>query len=171
MARYLGPRIPAWVEATVEGWLGLTINREKTRIVRLTPKQRESLDFLGYSFRFDWDRYGRGTRYFTAVPSTNALTRTKGELRELINGRRNYEPVPVLIARVNRKLRGWQNYFSFGRPRGAYRAMNAFVIARLTHHLQRRSQRAFRPPEDMSWYSFLTGPLGVRLLTMRAAPR
>jgi len=171
MARDIGPRIPAWVEATIEGWLGLTINREKTRIVRLTPKQGESLDFLSYTFRYDWDRYGRGTRYFTAEPSTKALTRMKDALRDLINSRHNCESVPVVIGRVNRKLRGWQNYFSFGRPRGAYRVVNAFVIDRLTHHLQRRSQRACRPPADLTWYAFLTGPLGVKLLTPRPAPR
>lgn len=171
MAKYIGPRIPAWVEGTVEGWLGLTINRVKTRIVRLTPKQAESLDFLGYTFRYDWDRFGRGTRYFTAVPSTKAVTRTKDELRELISSRHNFEPLPLLMARVNRKLRGWQHYFSFGRPRGAYREINAFVVERLMHHLQRRSQRPFRPPEDMTWYGFLTGSMGLKLLTPRATPR
>lgn len=171
MAKYLGPRIPRWVEGTVEGWLGLTINREKTRIVRLTPTQGESLNFLGYTFRYDWDRFGRGTRYFTAVPSAKAVARMKDELRELISRRHNFEPMAELIARVNRKLRGWQNYFSFGRPRGAYRVMNTFVVDRLTHHLQRRSQRPCRLPADMTWYGFLTGPLGLELLTARATPR
>ena len=164
MAKHIGRRIPTWVEATVEGWLGLTINREKTRIVTLTPEHDESLDFLGYTFRHDWDRFGRGTRYFTAVPSTKTLMRTKEELRALINSRHNNEPVPWLIERVNRKLQGWQQYFSFGRPRGAYRVLNTFVIARLTHQLQRRSQRPCRPPADMSWYAFITGPLGLKLL-------
>ena len=174
MAKCIGHRIPAWVEATTEEWLGLTINREKTRIVRLTPTQgerTERLDFLSYTFRYDWDRYGRGTRYFTAVPSAKALTRMKNELRALISSRQNFIPIPQLIGRVNRKLRGWQNYFSFGRPRGAYRVMNVFVIDRLTHHLQRRSPRPCRPPAGMSWYGFITGPLGLQPLPMRAASR
>lgn len=171
MAKHIGHEIPEWVAATTEGWLGLTINREKTRIVRLTPSEGESLDFLGYTFRYDWDRFGRGTRYFTAVPSTKALTRTKQEFRALISSRQNAVPIPQLIERVNRKLRGWQQYFSFGRPRGAYRVMNAFVVERLMHHLERRSQRACRPPAAMTWYGFLTGPLGLKLLTPRAAPR
>lgn len=171
MARFIGRRIPAWVEATVEGWLGLTINREKTRIVRLRPNTGESLDFLGYTFRYDWDRFGKGTRYFTAVPSTKALARMKQELRALINSRQNYQPIPQLIGRVNRKLRGWEQYFSFGHPRGAYRAINAFVTFRLSRHLQRRSQRSYRRPVGMSWYTLITGPLGWRPLTMRATPR
>jgi RNA-directed DNA polymerase len=171
MAPSLGARIPAWVERTVEGWLGLTINREKTRIVRLTPKHTESLTFLSYTFRYDWDRFGRGTRYFTVVPSAKAVTRMKDELRALISSRQNFEPIPQLIERVNRKLRGWQHYFSHGRPRGAYREINAFVVARLTHHLQRRSQRRCRPPAALTWYRFLTEHLGLKLLTPRAAPR
>ena len=168
MARYIGPRIEAWVDATVQGWLGLTINREKTQIVTLTPKHEASLDFLSYTFRYDWDRHGRGTRYFTAEPSAKAVARMKQALRKLISSRHNFEPVPQLIRHVNDKLRGWQRYFSYGRPRGAYRVLNAFVIARLTHHLQRRSQRPSRPPGDMSWYRYLTGPLELQLLTMRA---
>lgn len=163
-ARYIGPRITEWVEQTMEGWLGLTINRRKTRIVKLTPNGTESLDFLGYTFRYDRDQFGRDTRYFTAVPSIKAMTRMKQELRELINSRRNYVPVVVLIRQVNRKLRGWQQYFRYGHPRRAHRVMTAFTINRIQHHLRRRSQRPCRPPVGMSWYGFITGPLGLKPL-------
>lgn len=155
MARFIDHRIIQWVEGTVEGWLGLTINRTKTKVVRLVPTSGESLTFLGYTFRYDWDRFGRNTRYFTAVPSTKARDRCKTGLRALIDSRHNYLPVPELIRRVNCKLRGWQAYFSQGRPHGAYRTLNAFVVLRLTHHLQRRSQRPCRPPAGQSWYGFL----------------
>ena len=169
MARHIGEGIPAWVESTVEGWLGLTINREKTRIVRLTPaspeglEAPEALDFLGYTFRYDWDQYGRGTRYFTAVPSAKAMARVRSEMRALIGVRQRAVPLSWLIARVNRKLRGWKNYFSFGRPRRAHRALNAFVVTRLTHHLQRRSQRPSRLPEGSTWYGYLTRTAGLEL--------
>jgi RNA-directed DNA polymerase len=33
LARYMGPRIRAWVEWTLEGKLGLALNRDKTRII------------------------------------------------------------------------------------------------------------------------------------------
>lgn len=163
MAKHIGGSIPAWVEATVEGWLGLTINREKTRIVRLTPTSSEALDFLGYTFRYDWDQYGRGTRYFTAVPSAKAMIRVREEMRALIGVRQHAVPLRWLIARVNRKLRGWKQYFSFGRPRRAHRALNAFVVTRLTHHLQRRSQRPSRLPEGSTWYGYLTNTAGLEL--------
>jgi RNA-directed DNA polymerase len=49
MARYVGPQITGWVERTVEGWLGLTINREKTRVVSVTRTSGGRLDFVGYT--------------------------------------------------------------------------------------------------------------------------
>lgn len=171
LARFISGRITRWVEDVVEAWLGLTINRTKTRIVRLTPESGERLDFLGYTFRYEWDRYGRGTRYFTAVPSTRAVVRLKRVLRRMISSRRTYVPVPVLIAEVNRTLRGWEQYFSYGHPRRAQRAINAVTIARLTYHLQRRSQRAWRLPAGLTWYGFITGPLGLKPLRVVSAPR
>src|SRR6185503_4673054 len=68
-ATHIGPAIEAWVKRTVEGWLGLTINREKTRIVRLDPTRADSLTFVGYTFRYREDRTGRRPRYFTVDPS------------------------------------------------------------------------------------------------------
>src|ERR1039458_1097558 len=35
LARYQGTRLTGWIESTLEGWLGLEINREKTRVVHL----------------------------------------------------------------------------------------------------------------------------------------
>ena len=35
LARYQGPQLRAWIEAKLEGWMGLTINREKTRVLEL----------------------------------------------------------------------------------------------------------------------------------------
>jgi len=164
MARYIGPRITTWVEQTTEDWLGLTINRTKTRVVDLSPKGADSLDFLGYTFRYDWDRFGRGWRYFTAVPSTKAMAKHRAVLRELTSAKRCFVALPTLVDEVNQQRRGWANYFSFGRPRGAYRMSNAFTIARITKHLHRRSQRACRPPAGLSFYEFLTQRLGLQLL-------
>jgi len=164
MARFIDHRITGWVERTIEGWLGLTINRTKTRVIALAPQQEATLDFLGYTFCYAWDRFGRGTRYLTAAPSVKAVTRYKGTLRELTSATRSCVPLRILVAQVNEKHRGWKEYFSFGRPRGVYRAVNAFTLQRLTKHLQRRSQRPCRPPAGMTYYNFLTQRLGLDLL-------
>jgi len=41
-------------EGKLEGWLDLRINREKTRSLDLR-QSGQSLDFLGYTFRYDRD--------------------------------------------------------------------------------------------------------------------
>ncbi len=66
LARYMGTSITDWVTATVENWMGLVINRDKTRIVRL-KKEGASLDFLGYTFRYERDKFGRNKRFLNMV--------------------------------------------------------------------------------------------------------
>ena len=46
MARYVGSRITGWVDETVEGWLGLKIDRGKTRVVRVTRESGSTLDLF-----------------------------------------------------------------------------------------------------------------------------
>ena len=163
-AKTIGTEVEDWVERTVEGWLGLTINRKKTRTIVLAPEQPDAVTFLGYTFRYERDRFGRGHQYLVAVPSQKAVARCRAAVRRLVNSHRGHLPIAVAVAQVNRLLRGWGQYFSFGYPRRAYRAVNAYVVARLTKHLQRRSQRRCRPPADRSWYSYLTTELGLELL-------
>lgn len=42
LARYMGPRVVAWLERTLEQELRLTVNRTKTRVVRVTAPQQSS---------------------------------------------------------------------------------------------------------------------------------
>jgi RNA-directed DNA polymerase len=164
LARYIGQRIPQWIERTVEDWLGLTINRRKTRIVKLTPNGAEQLDFLGYTFRYDWDQFGRQTRYFTAVPSKRALARGREAVRRLTAARRFHVPIAVIVADLNDFLQGWRQYFQFGHARRAQHALTAFAIERLMRHLRRRSQRPVRLPAGMTWYGYITCSLGLQPL-------
>jgi RNA-directed DNA polymerase len=151
MARRQGPRLVAYVEGLLEDWLGLTINRDKTRVVNLND-QGARLDFLGYTFRYERDRFGRARRYLNLEPSAKALDREREKLRAMTSSRFGWKPIPVLIQELNRHLVSWANYFGHGYPRRAFRQINEFVRCRLIRHLRRRSQRAFRPPEGRSWY-------------------
>ena len=154
LARYVEGRIQNFVESTLEEWMGVKINRDKTRVVKLTDPG-ESLDFLGYTFRYDRDRHGRPHRYLNLFPSKKALKRTRQKLREMTGPRMCFKPIPVVIAEVNRHLDGWSRYFSQGYPRDAFRQINSFARERLTRHLQRRSQRPYRPPKGVTWYAQL----------------
>ncbi|MGH9720327.1 MAG: group II intron maturase-specific domain-containing protein [Bryobacteraceae bacterium] len=57
-----------------------------------------------------------------------------------------FKPIPVLIAELNRHLKGWAEYFSFGYPTSVHCEIERYVQGRLIQHLQRRSQRPYRPP-------------------------
>lgn len=80
LARWMGPRVVAWLERTLEQDLGLTVNRTKTRVVtRRAP--RASLDFLGFTLRYDRDLHGRDQRYLHVVPSARAQARLRATMR------------------------------------------------------------------------------------------
>jgi len=154
LARSAGPDLREFIEKKIEGWLGLRINREKTRVVNLR-EQSAVLEFLGDSFRLDRDRHGRKMRYWNMQPSEKALARERENLRGLINHRRCFQPLPELIGELNRHLRGWANYFRAGYSRDAFREINAHVRQRLERHLRRRSQRGWRPAKGTSVHAHL----------------
>jgi RNA-directed DNA polymerase len=153
MARYIDERITGWIETKIEGWLGLEINREKTRSVNL-KEEGASLDFLGYTFRYDRDLYGSDTRYLNMFPSKKALAREREKLREMTSPRMCFKPIPELIGEINKHLVGWSNYFGQGYPRKAFRDTNQYVRERLYKHLRRRSQRPWHPPQGVTSYSY-----------------
>ncbi len=154
LARHISPQLRGWIEAKLEAWLGLQINREKTRVLNLR-QTGQSLDFLGYTFRLDRDQYGRAQRYWNLQPSRKAMAREREALRQLINPQQSHTPLPELIERLNRHLRGWANYFGLGYPRKTFRKLNHLVRCRLGQHLRRRSQRGWRARQGVSFYAHL----------------
>jgi RNA-directed DNA polymerase len=163
LARYQGARLRGWIEEKIENWLKLEINRDKTRVVDL-GEDKASLDFLGYTFRWDRDLYGSGRRYLNVEPSKKSLQRERDAITALTGRSQGCTPIPRLIARINRQTQGWASYFSFGYPRRAYRNINWHVGYRLANHLKHhRSQRAYRLPEGASYYGHLQR-LGLEFL-------
>jgi RNA-directed DNA polymerase len=114
LARTIPPRLVRWVETTVEEWLGLTINRRKTRQLRLAPGSGETLTFLGYTFGYERDQFGRSQHYLAAVPSAAAVRACEQAVRQVVHPRRRHVPVAALIAEVNQRLRSWAQYFQQG---------------------------------------------------------
>ena len=154
LARYQTRRLTRWVETLLEGRFRLTINREKTQIVRLNgPGTR--LDFLGFTLRYDRDLHGRNRRYLNVFPSNKALNRARDKVRDLTGPRFSCVPIPEVIGRVNGWLGSWANYFRHGYPAQAFRDLNHHVQLRLERHLERRSQRPFRAPKGKTLYAQL----------------
>ncbi|MBW2034931.1 MAG: group II intron reverse transcriptase/maturase [Deltaproteobacteria bacterium] len=155
LARYQSERLKGWIEDKLESWMRLEINREKTRVVNLRGVG-ETLDFLGFTFRFDRSLYKNWKkRYLNVFPSDKSLARERDKLRELTARRKSCMPIPCMIGEVNRHLTGWGNYFDYGYPRKAFRKINSFLELRFIAHLKRRSQRPFRLPKGKAMHEHL----------------
>lgn len=152
LARYQGEKLSGWIESKLEGWMGLEINRDKTRVINLR-REGEKLDFLGYTFCYYRDLRGRSHRYLNVSVSEKALRAERQRLHEMTSKRRCSMPLPQLIEELNGHLEGWANYFRYGYPRQGFREVNAYVRERLMQHVRRRSQRPFRPPRGVSYYA------------------
>ena len=162
LARHQGGRLTNWVENQLEGRFKLTINREKTHVVNL-KEPTASVDFLGFTFRYDRDLRGGPHRYLNIFPSKKAQAHAKDKIREITSSSRCFVPASEMVGEVNSWLRSWANYFRHGYPRMAFRNVNRFTRERLTRHLRRRSQRPSRPGKETTYYAHLQA-LGLRNL-------
>lgn len=142
-----------FIESKLEAWMGLEINRDKTRIVDL-KEAGASLDFLGYTFRYDRDRHGRKKHFLNMFPSKKALQRERDRLYEMTDKSQCSKPTPRLVEELNTHLKGWAHYFSIGYPTDACYQIDQHVRSRLIGHLRRRSQRPFRLPQGVSWEQY-----------------
>jgi RNA-directed DNA polymerase len=142
--------------------LKLTVNETKTRLCRVPD---EAFDFLGYTIgRCYSPRTGRA--YIGTRPSAKKIQRFCLAIREETSRRWTFLDPAVLIARLNRMLVGWANYFCLGPVRAAYRIVDTHVCHRLRqwlgrkHHVQGTSRSRFSDP-------YLNDKLGLVKLQRR----
>ena len=122
----------AWTRWAM-GKLRLTLNETKTSI---RNARRENFDFLGYTFGPQYLRTN-GRWYLGAKPSKKSVARMRERIREVLRPG-NQGAWPEVCARVNRIMRGWANYFSYGSKSQAYRAADEYVYHRVRQFLRRR---------------------------------
>lgn len=146
MARYISPRIISWLEAKLEDQLKLSINRDKTKVVNV-KQPGATLDFLGFSMRYDRDIHGRPWTHLNTFPSRKTELAYRDRLR-LLTASGYKQSLRHIIQEINEKHRGWKNYFSIGYPRQCFRNMNWFTLNRIKVLLSHRSQRKCRPLQD-----------------------
>jgi RNA-directed DNA polymerase len=111
--------------------LKLTVNETKTRTCRVPD---ETFDFLGYTFGVCHDRR-TGRAYVGAKPSKKKIQRLCREISDLTSRRWLLLPVEDVVSHLNRKLRGWGNYFSHGTVGRAYQVVNYHTENRLRQWL------------------------------------
>jgi RNA-directed DNA polymerase len=153
MARHLGPRVEEFMEQKLEVWLGLKLNRDKTRIVNLR-RPEERLEFLGYQIGLAPVRADRRRHYWRLEPSHKAMEREVDRIWEMTSPKYGSKPLPELIDELNRHLKGWTNYYRLGQPRTAFQRLNRYVRQRLYQRLRRGSQRPWKPAPGQTAYGY-----------------
>jgi RNA-directed DNA polymerase len=122
----------SWLEWITER-LGLSLNEAKTSV---RDAGRESFDFLGYTFGPMVYRRTGGT-YLGVAPSKKRVKRFKQSLRSVLHAG-NHAPLDEVMEQVNRKLRGWRQYFSIGTLEPTYRSVDRYTESLLRKFLVRR---------------------------------
>ncbi|HMB05306.1 MAG TPA: group II intron maturase-specific domain-containing protein [Isosphaeraceae bacterium] len=125
--------------ATMRGMmfrLRLTVNEAKTRLRRIPE---ETVDFLGYTIgRCYSPRTGQA--YIGTRPSAKAIQRLCREISELTGRQWAWLDEGEQVARLNRKLEGWANYFRLGQVTKAYQAVDRHACHRLRQWLRSKYQ-------------------------------
>jgi RNA-directed DNA polymerase len=112
--------------------LKLTVNEAKTRLCRLPE---ESFDFLGYTIGRCYSPR-TGEAYLGPRPSRKAIDRFCREISMMTARRWASRQVDFQVAELNRKLKGWANYFRLGTVQHAYRLVDSHVRYRLRRWLK-----------------------------------
>jgi RNA-directed DNA polymerase len=114
--------------------LKLTVNESKTRLCRLPD---DSFDFLGYTIGRCWSPK-TGRAYLGTRPSQARIQRLCREISERTDRRTQLLDPNEQVARLNRMLVGWANYFCLGPVSHAYRSVDRHATRRLRQWLRRK---------------------------------
>jgi RNA-directed DNA polymerase len=114
--------------------LKLTVNETKTRLCRVPD---ESFNFLGYTLGRCYSAT-TGRAYIGTRPSPKKIQAICQAIREETSRSRTSLATDVVVARLNRLLVGWANYFCLGPVRAAYRIVDTHACFRLRQWLGRK---------------------------------
>jgi RNA-directed DNA polymerase len=146
--------------------LKLSLNQAKTSI---RNGRRERFGCLGYSLGPEQLRPPRSGWYVPARPSKRSLAQLRASVAEVLNPAHT-DPWRKIVAELNRKLRGWANYFSYGTTWQSYWAADWYVCDRIRGFLPRRHKVPTRGTRRFS-EQYIYGNLGVlSLRSLRAKP-
>ncbi len=112
--------------------LQLTVNETKTRVCKLPE---EKFDFLGYTFgRCYSPRTGRA--YIGTFPSKKRVLRICEAISEMTGRDQTLLDQETVVAKLNRTMIGWANYFCLGSVSNAYRVVENHARTRLRQWLR-----------------------------------
>jgi group II intron reverse transcriptase/maturase len=142
--------------------LKLTVNETKTRVCQLPE---EKFDFLGYTFgRCYSPKTGRA--YMGTAPSKKRVIRICEALSEMTGREQTLLDQEIVIAKLNRTMIGWANYFCLGPVSTAYQAVDQHARNRLLQWLCAKHKLVW-PAAKRFPESSLHDVLGLVCLTKR----
>jgi RNA-directed DNA polymerase len=127
----------------LEGMLAkmkLKLNTEKSKMVNAG---NEAFNFLGFTFRYDWDRFGRKWKYLNIVPSKKSEMKIREKIDVYLK-KSGHKPPATLAEEINAVTRGWIRYFTIpgtSYPQQAKRNLRYYLSIKLYRYYQRKSQR------------------------------
>jgi RNA-directed DNA polymerase len=141
--------------AVILGDLGLRLHPDKTRVVDLRGG-KEGFDFLGCHFRARmsgklWEQRRIIRYYLHRWPSVRSMKRARAKVKALTARSQVGQQLPVVIARLNRFLRGWANYFRTGNAAQKFRQLDRHVAWRLHRLLVKKRGRNLRAGQAARW--------------------
>src|SRR5271165_3214756 len=144
--------------------LKLTVNETKTRVCKLPE---EKFDFLGYTFGRCYSQK-TGRAYLGTVPSKKRVIRICEALSEMTGRDQTQLDQGMVVARLNRTMIGWANYFCLGPVSKAYRAVESHARKRLLQWLCAKHKLVF-PAAQRFPEASLHEVLGLVCLTKRTS--
>ena len=148
--------------------LGLELHPEKTRVVDLTGG-REGFDFLGCHLHKRmsgpiWVRSRRRVYYLHRWPSRRAMQQVRARVRVLTPRGRCHTDLRLVIADVNRVLRGWGQYFRTGNAANHFERLDWYVVGRLRGLLRKRAGSRLPAGRAEAWRRPFFEALGLARL-------
>ena len=111
--------------------LKLTVNETKTWVCKLPE---EKFDFLGYTFGRNYSPK-TGRAHIGTVPSKRRVIRICEAISEMTGRDQTLLDQEMVVAKLNRTMLGWANYFCLGPVSKAYHAVDRHARNRLCQWL------------------------------------
>ena len=118
----------------------------------LLQSAEESIDFLGYTIGRCYSRRS-GRAYIGTRPSAKGVRAICAEISEMTQKGTYRKPAEAIVGEINRKLRGWGNYFCLGAVTQAYRVVDNHTRHRLRQWLNAKHRsRGVQPVRHPAAY-------------------
>ena len=126
--------------------LGVTLNRDKTRIVHI----RQGFEFLGYkikrgerTLKLPASKITSGVTSYSlyAYPTDKSVKRFRDRIR-ILTSRRAPVSTAVLIHELNPVIRGWGEYYKKAQVRRLFHQIDRWIVRRIWSHRHKRWRNA-----------------------------